>query len=112
MVSAFGPGLIKESDAPLPEEASTEWVSTPQAAALDVLERAAWEATDAGVKAVEIFPREGDPAEAILALADEQGCDLIVVGNKGMTGARRLLGSVPNQISHHAPCSVLIVHTT
>ena len=39
--------------------------------------------------------------------------DLVVVGNKGMTGARRfLLGSVPNNISHHAPCSVLIVKTT
>ena len=39
--------------------------------------------------------------------------DLIVVGNKGMTGARRfLLGSVPNNVSHHAPCSVIIVRTT
>jgi nucleotide-binding universal stress UspA family protein len=36
-----------------------------------------------------------------------------MVGNKGMTGARRfLLGSVPNKISHHAPCDVWIVKTT
>lgn len=57
--------------------------------------------------------REGDAAEAILDTAAEESVDLIVVGNKGMTGARRfLLGSVPNTVSHHAPCSVLIVRTT
>jgi nucleotide-binding universal stress UspA family protein len=57
--------------------------------------------------------REGDPADAILDVAEETGADLIVVGNKGMTGAKRfLLGSVPNKISHHAPCDVMIVRTT
>jgi nucleotide-binding universal stress UspA family protein len=57
--------------------------------------------------------REGDPADAILDVAEETNADLIVVGNKGMTGAKRfLLGSVPNKISHHAPCGVLIVRTT
>jgi nucleotide-binding universal stress UspA family protein len=57
--------------------------------------------------------REGEPADAILDVAEETGADLIVVGNKGMTGARRfLLGSVPNKISHHAPCGVYIVRTT
>jgi len=62
---------------------------------------------------VEIHPVEADPAEAILNVAEETGADLIVVGNKGMTGARRyLLGSVPNNVSHHAPCSVIIVRTT
>jgi nucleotide-binding universal stress UspA family protein len=67
---------------------------------------------EAGVK-VETFAREGDPADAILDVAEEQGADLIVVGNKGMTGAKRfLLGSVPNKVSHHAPCSVLIIRTT
>lgn len=62
---------------------------------------------------VQTHPVEGDPAEAILHVAEETRADLIVVGNKGMTGARRfLLGSVPNKISHHAPCSVIIVRTT
>ena len=66
----------------------------------------------AGVK-VETFSREGDPADAILDVAEEQNADLIIVGNKGMTGAKRfLLGSVPNKVSHHAPCSVLIIRTT
>lgn len=62
---------------------------------------------------VKIAARQGNPADAILDVAEEEGADLIVVGNKGMAGARRfLLGSVPNKISHHAPCSVLIVRTT
>jgi nucleotide-binding universal stress UspA family protein len=57
--------------------------------------------------------REGGAADAILDLAAEEGVDLIVVGNRGMTGAKRfVLGSVPNAVSHHAPCNVLIVHTT
>ena len=67
---------------------------------------------EAGVE-VETFAREGSPADAILDVAEERDADLIIVGNKGMTGARRfLLGSVPNKVSHHAPCSVLIIRTT
>jgi nucleotide-binding universal stress UspA family protein len=78
-----------------------------------VLEAAAGETKQAGVDDVQTHAREGDPGEAILDVAEEVKADLIVVGNKGMTGARRfLLGSVPNNISHHAPCSVLIVKTT
>ena len=66
----------------------------------------------AGVDA-ETLARQGDPADAILDVAEEKRADLIVVGNKGMTGAKRfLLGSVPNKVCHHAPCSVLIIRTT
>lgn len=55
---------------------------------------------------------EGEPADAILRIAEQYRADLIVVGNKGMQGARRfLLGSVPNKVSHHAPCDLLIVRT-
>jgi nucleotide-binding universal stress UspA family protein len=76
------------------------------------LDGAVGKAKQAGVEA-EAFPREGDPADAILDVAEETGADLIVVGNKGMTGAKRfLLGSVPNKVSHHAPCGVLIIRTT
>ncbi len=56
--------------------------------------------------------RMGDPADALMELAESQGAQMIVVGNKGMTGARRVLGSVPNKISHHAGCGVLIVPTS
>ncbi len=54
----------------------------------------------------------GDPAKAILSVANEVGADLIVVGNKGMKGKGRFLGSVPNDIAHQAPCAVLIVSST
>ena len=76
------------------------------------LEDAAGAIRDQGVE-VEVYARQGDPADAILDVAEERGADLIIVGNKGMTGAKRfLLGSVPNKVSHHAPCSVLIIRTT
>lgn len=77
-----------------------------------VLDAAAAAARKEGVE-VQTHPAEADPADAILDVAEETKADLIVVGNKGMTGARRfLLGSVPNKVSHHAPCSVIIVRTT
>jgi nucleotide-binding universal stress UspA family protein len=77
-----------------------------------VLDVAAAEAKKEGIE-VQTHPVEADPADAILNVAEETKADLIVVGNKGMTGARRyLLGSVPNNVSHHAPCSVIIVRTT
>jgi nucleotide-binding universal stress UspA family protein len=47
-----------------------------------------------------------------VAIADEEGAQMIVVGNRGMTGAKRVLGSVPNYVSHHANCDVVIVRTT
>jgi nucleotide-binding universal stress UspA family protein len=90
-----------------------QWLINPHEDAVALLERARGEAKEAGVAEVEMFAREGDAADAILDVAEEQSCDLVVVGNKGMTGAKRfLLGSVPNKVSHHALCSVLIVRTT
>lgn len=54
----------------------------------------------------------GDPADALIDVAETMHADLIVVGSKGMRGGRRfLLGNVPNKVSHHAPCSVMIVRT-
>ena len=69
--------------------------------------------TGAGTVEVQAKVDQGDPSEVILDEATTGGYDLLVVGNKGMTGASRfLLGSVPNKISHHAPCALLIVRTT
>jgi nucleotide-binding universal stress UspA family protein len=77
-----------------------------------VLAGAAEAAAAEGVD-VETHPMAADPADAIISVAEQQHADLIVVGNKGMVGTGRfLLGSVPNKISHHAPCDVLIVQTT
>ena len=90
-----------------------QWTVNPREDVLALLESAERDARAAGIEQVETFARVGDAADAILDVAEEQRCDLIVVGNKGMTGATRfLLGSVPNKVSHHAPCSVLIVRTT
>lgn len=53
----------------------------------------------------------GPPAEALLRVAEQVEADLLVVGSRGMRGAKRLLGSVPNTITHTAPCAVLVVRT-
>ena len=53
-----------------------------------------------------------EAGRALVAIADEQHAQMIVVGNRGMTGAKRVLGSIPNYVSHHAHCDVVIVRTT
>lgn len=65
-----------------------------------------------GVENVKGHARPGGAADALCRVADDVGADIVVVGNKGMAGARRLLGSVPNAVAHHAGCAVLIVPTT
>lgn len=57
---------------------------------------------------------DGEPVGALIDTARAGGYDLLVVGNRGMTGVTRFLrlGSVPNKVSHHLPCSLLIVKTT
>ena len=54
--------------------------------------------------------RQGDPAKILVELAESNDADILVIGNKGMH--RKVLGSVPNSVSHNAPCSVMIVKTT
>jgi nucleotide-binding universal stress UspA family protein len=113
IVSAYEPvstNRLREEGRSVPND--VEWMVNPREDVDATLEDAATSARDAGVP-VAVFARQGDPADAILDVAEETNADLIVVGNKGMTGAKRfLLGSVPNKISHHAPCSVLIIRTT
>ena len=113
LVSAYEPvpsQRLQEERRDAPED--LQWAISPREDVDATLEAAAEIARGADV-AVNIYARQGDPADAILDVAEEQDADLIVVGNKGMTGAKRfLLGSVPNKVSHHAPCSVLIIRTT
>jgi len=112
LVSAYEPvsdARLREESIHVPED--LQWMINPREDVQGMLEQAAAEIRAGGVE-VEVFARQGDPADAILDVAEERGSDLIVVGNKGMTGAKRfLLGSVPNKVSHHAPCSVLIIRT-
>jgi nucleotide-binding universal stress UspA family protein len=113
IVSAYAPipeRKVKDQQRDAP--ADVQYEIGPREDVNLVLDAAAADARKEGIE-VQTHPVEGDPAEAILNVAEETNADLIVVGNKGMTGARRfLLGSVPNNISHHAPCSVIIVRTT
>ncbi len=113
LVSAYAPvsgQRLREERRETPED--LQWAINPREDVDQTLEAAASVAREAGVQ-VDLYPRQGDPADAILDVAEEQEADLIIVGNKGMTGAKRfLLGSVPNKVSHHAPCSVLIIRTT
>ena len=114
IVSAYEPASeqrLRRATVDVPRD--VEWTINPRHNVLALLEDAQKEAQRGGVASVETFARQGDAADAILDVAEEQRSELIVVGNKGMTGAKRfLLGSVPNKVSHHAPCSVLIVRTT
>ena len=113
VVSAFepvAPSRLREERLEAP--ADIEHAVNPHEDVDAILAEAAREVEGSGVN-VRTFARQGEPADAILDVAEEENADLIVVGNKGMTGAKRfLLGSVPNKVSHHAPCSVLIIRTT
>jgi nucleotide-binding universal stress UspA family protein len=76
-----------------------------------VLAREARKAEEQGIT-VDWGAREGTAAEAILDAAAAEKADVIVIGNKGMTGRKRfLLGGVPEKVSRHASCSVMIVNT-
>ncbi|MGO8905795.1 MAG: universal stress protein [Solirubrobacteraceae bacterium] len=113
LVSAYAPvpeKRLRGERRDAPED--VQWAINPRQEVEASLSQAADIARDAGVPA-NTHARQGDPSDAILDVAEELGADLVVVGNKGMTGAKRfLLGSVPNKVSHHAPCSVLIIRTT
>jgi nucleotide-binding universal stress UspA family protein len=77
----------------------------------DVLDRAIDHASNCGIEA-EVRAIEGNPAEVLISIAEEEGFDLIVVGSVGMRGPKRfMLGNVPHRISHHAPTDVLILKT-
>ena len=113
IVSAYDPvpsSRLREERLEAP--ADIEHTVNPSEDVDATLAEAAQEVEKAGVP-VRTFERQGEPADAILDVAEEEKADLIVVGNTGMTGAKRfLLGSVPNKVSHHAPTSVLIVRTS
>jgi len=113
LVSAYSPvpeQRLREERRKAPED--VQWAIHPRHEVESSLSDGADLAREAGVE-VNTHARQGDPSDAIIDVAEERGADLIIVGNKGMTGAKRfLLGSVPDKISHHAPCSVMIIRTT
>lgn len=112
VVTAFTPHPAETARAQEEAPEEIKWRITDSGQADEKAGAACQLARELGVKDVRARAESGDPADALIDVAEDTGGDLIVVGSKGMTGAARfLLGSVPNKVSHHAPCDVLIVHT-
>jgi nucleotide-binding universal stress UspA family protein len=107
LVSAFSPGgeAMDRSDVSV----ELEWAVSTSAQVREILARTEAELRSEGIDCSTLVDG-GDPAEVLVRLAAECGADLLVIGNKGMH--RRVLGSVPNTVTHKAPCSVLVVKTT
>ena len=113
IVTAYTPGkgLDPQELETAPED--VRWRLVDAGGAEDLAGHAKGVAKAAGVTDVQTRVAAGDPAAALIDAAEDSLADVIVVGSRGMTGASRfVLGSVPNKVSHHAPCDVLIVHTT
>jgi nucleotide-binding universal stress UspA family protein len=79
-------------------------------AAQQICDRALERAANRGVDAV-AHRVVGEVVDALLKTVDDTGAELVVVGNRGMSGFRRFLGSVPDRLSHRCACSVLIIDT-
>jgi nucleotide-binding universal stress UspA family protein len=109
VVSAFEP-LRGARIVGAPEGAQKVWAVRPDAQVQSIIDEAV---SAIRLRKVEVksYTVTGDPADALLEVAQEQNADLIVVGNRGMHGVGRVLGSVPNKVSHRASCNVLIVAT-
>ena len=106
IVTAYDPRSVRRDH--LPEELRYAGGEHPAEA---LLRRLSELVSERGLEPI-VHAAEGDPVDAIVAIAESVDADLIVVGNKGMKGVRRVLGSVPNAVAHKAPCSVLIADTT
>jgi nucleotide-binding universal stress UspA family protein len=106
VVSAYRPAPVRVGDG----SAAEEWAVGSDYGADAVLQRTVARLRGDGISVEEHAPK-GDPADGVVAVAARENADLIVIGSKGMQGKRRLLGSVPNKVSHQAPCDVLIVKT-
>ena len=98
---------LRQEQRGAPEE--IQWSINPTEDVEATLREVEEKAKERGVKTTS-EARQGDPAEVLCDIAEEHGADVLVIGNKGMQ--RRILGSVPNSVSHKAPCSVMIVKTT
>lgn len=109
VVTAFEP-LRGAKIVGAPEGAQRFWGPLSNDLARSIIDDAATGIRAAGVM-VESHMVEKPPADALIDVAEEVGATLIVVGNQGMSGSRRLLGSVPNKVSHGSRTNVLIVAT-
>ena len=112
IVTAYMPTGGSQADAAaVPDD--LRYVLTDRVQAEELAERGRKIAKDAGVGKVVVQAISGDPASVLLEAAKDFDADLIVVGSKGLTShAHFILGSVASSVAHHAPCDVLVAHTT
>jgi nucleotide-binding universal stress UspA family protein len=103
LISAFGKKV-----APSDSKSEAQWAHNKAAVVRELLSRTEAELNGKGVRCRTAVD-EGDPAEVLVRLADECDADVLVIGNQGMK--RRMLGSVPNSVTHKADCAVLVVKT-
>src|SRR4051794_29274206 len=109
-LSAYHPvseDRLKRESRDAPED--IQWQINPAEDVEPALRDAEDEARERGLECAS-EAKEGDPSKVLVDLVDKHDVDILVIGNKGMQ--RKLLGSVPNTVSHKAGCHVLIVKTT
>jgi nucleotide-binding universal stress UspA family protein len=97
------------SNRPVDDAVELQWATSTSARVRETLARTEAELRADGLECRTLVD-EGDAGEVLVRLAEECGADVLVVGNKGMQ--RRVLGSVPNTVTHRAACSVFVVKTT
>ncbi len=106
---ALDQGTVDRWREEAPDEIS--WRFTPSTIADEAIVKGESTAAEEGVTP-RMLTERGEAADVLIRVAERESADLIVVGNRGMTGPSRfLLGSVPNKVSHNAPCDVLIIKT-
>ena len=114
VVSAYQPSTDRPSGTEserVPSE--LRYTLTDRVQTEELAERGRAIAKEGGVEKVVVQALEGDPAHVLLEAAKDFDADLIVVGSKGLTShAHFILGSVASSVAHHAPCDVLVAHTT
>jgi nucleotide-binding universal stress UspA family protein len=112
IVTAFTPGATGlEGTNSVPDD--LRFALTDRVQAEELAERGRAIAKGAGVDKVVVQAIDGEPANVLLDAAKDFDADLIVVGSKGLTSAAHfILGSVAASVAHHAPCDVLVAHTT
>lgn len=113
LVCAYRPLAPRDLDEAAGELGDLAYKVAGSNPAEDVLTEATGRARSAGAARVESVAVQGDAVDALIELASARHAELLVVGNRGLNSlAGRLLGSVPQNVSHRAGCDVLIVHTT
>jgi nucleotide-binding universal stress UspA family protein len=113
IVTAYVHDKMKEARKSEPLPTDLQWMAKDVNEAEARAKRGRALAKKLGVGDIKIVTGTADPAMALIEAAEATGGDLIVTGNRGIQQATRAIkGNVPNKVSHHAPCDVLIVHTT